>query len=109
MLIMIVMSLKNVKRKKMCGYVSPYNSMLTLFSRAVYLCDVIYKCLSWGSDQQQDLGKPSQAIDRKLLSVLSQTVGEKTQSAFEKGTRMDSFAAVLPTPGYSSSMRFSAN
>jgi hypothetical protein len=109
MFIMIVTSLKNVKRKKMCGYVSPYNSMLTLFSWAVYLCDVIYKCLSWGSNQQQDLGKPSQAIDRKLLSVLSRMVGEKTQSAFEKGARMDSFMVVLPTPGYLSSMRFSVN
>jgi hypothetical protein len=45
---------------------------------------VIYKCLSWGSDQQQDLGKPSQAINGKLLSVLSHVVGETTQSALRR-------------------------
>jgi hypothetical protein len=44
----------------------------------------IYKCLSWDSSRQQDLGKTSQAIDEKLLSVLSHAVSEKTQSALRK-------------------------
>ncbi len=48
---------KDVTKKKMYVYVSPCDSMLTLFSRDVYLCG--YKCLNWGNDQQQDLGKPS--------------------------------------------------
>jgi hypothetical protein len=51
---------------------------------AVMFIYVIYKCLSWGSNQQQDLGKPSQAIDGKMLSVISHVVGEKTQSALRK-------------------------
>jgi hypothetical protein len=48
---------------------------------------VINKCLSQGSDKQQDLGKqsqkkqPSQAIDGKLISILSYIEGKKTQSA----------------------------
>jgi hypothetical protein len=50
---------------------------------------VIYKCLSWGSNQQQDLGKPSQkqpsqGINEKLFSILSHVVGERTQSALRK-------------------------
>ncbi len=45
---------------------------------------VIYKCLSWDSDQQRDLGKPSQAISGKLLSVLSHVVSEKIQSALRR-------------------------
>jgi hypothetical protein len=41
---------------------------------AVMCINVIYKCLSWSSDQKQDMGKPSlkqpsQAINRKLLGV----------------------------------------
>jgi hypothetical protein len=51
---------------------------------AVMCVYVIYKCLSWGSDQQQDLGKPSQAINGKLLSILSHVVGEKIQSALQR-------------------------
>ncbi len=74
MLIVTVMNLKNVMRKKMYVYVSPCNTMLTFL--AVMCIFVIYKCLSWGSDQQQDLGKPSQAIDGKLISLLSHVVGE---------------------------------
>jgi hypothetical protein len=43
---------------------------------------VIYKYLSWDSDQQRDLGKPSlkqptQAIYEKLLGVLSHVVSER--------------------------------
>ncbi len=58
---------------------------------------VIYKCLSWDGDQQQDLGKPSwnsqtklgiakpsHAIDGKLLGILPRLVSEKTQSASRK-------------------------
>jgi hypothetical protein len=50
---------------------------------------VIYKCLSWGSDQQQDLDKPSQkqpsqAIDGKLLSIIFHVAGEKTLSALRR-------------------------
>ncbi len=48
---------------------------------------VIYKCLSWHSNQQQDLGKPRQATDGKLLSILSHVVSEKTQSAFRREQR----------------------
>jgi hypothetical protein len=51
---------------------------------AVMCIYVIYKCLSWGGDRQQNLGKPNQAINGKLLSVLSHVVGEKTQSALRK-------------------------
>jgi hypothetical protein len=46
----------------------------------------IYKCLSWDSNQQQELGKPSQK--------------KNSQSALRR--EQDSFAAVLPMPGYSS-------
>jgi hypothetical protein len=51
---------------------------------------VIYKCLSWDSNRQQNLGNeakkklPSQAIDEKLLSVLSQVVSKKTQFALRR-------------------------
>jgi hypothetical protein len=38
----------------------------------------------WDSNQQRDLGKPSQAIDGKLLNVLSHVVSEKTHSALRK-------------------------
>jgi hypothetical protein len=56
---------------------------------AVKCICVIYKCLSWDVDQQQDLGKPSleqqsQAIGRKLLGVLSHVVSKKTQSALRE-------------------------
>jgi hypothetical protein len=45
---------------------------------------VIYKCLSWDFDQEQDLGKPNQAIGGKLLGVLSHVVSEQTQSALRE-------------------------
>jgi hypothetical protein len=59
---------------------------LYCFSHDAYRCDL---CLSWGGDQQQNLSKPSrkqpsQAIDGKLLGVLSHVVSEKTQSALRK-------------------------
>jgi hypothetical protein len=48
----------------------------------------------WASKARK---QPSQAIDEELLSILSHVVSEKIHSAW-----MDSFVAVLPTPGYSS-------
>jgi hypothetical protein len=51
---------------------------------AVMYIYVIDKCLSWGSNQQQDLGKPSHAINGKLLSILSHLMGEKIQSAVRR-------------------------
>jgi hypothetical protein len=50
---------------------------------------VIYKCLSWDSDQQQDLGKPSQkkiAMPnyRWKAAKLYYIVGEKTQCALRR-------------------------
>ncbi len=39
-------------------YVSFCNSVLTYL--AIMCIFVIYKCLSWGGNQQQDLSKPSQ-------------------------------------------------
>jgi hypothetical protein len=67
---------------------------------------VIYKCLSWGVDRQQDLGKPSKKTAKPSYrwEAVKRPIprGElKDSVCFEKGTRMDSFAAVLPTPGYS--------
>jgi hypothetical protein len=49
-----------------------YVSLITVCLRllTVVCIYVIYKCLSWDSNQQRDLGKPSQASDGKLLSVL---------------------------------------
>jgi hypothetical protein len=64
----------------MCMYVSFCNGVLTYYSCNVCI-HVIYKCFSWGSNPQRDLGKPSQAINRKLLSVLSHVVSEEIQSA----------------------------
>jgi hypothetical protein len=50
---------------------------------------VIYKCLSWDGDQQQELGKPNkkqpgQAIDGKLLGIPSHVVREKIQCTLRK-------------------------
>ncbi len=76
----------NEKEECMCMY-----RLITVCSRNVVMMgiSVIYECLSWGSDQQQDLGKPSwkapsQAIDGKLLSVLSHMVGKTTQSTLRR-------------------------
>ncbi len=84
---MIVKNLKNVKSKKMCVYVTPCNSMLTYL--AVMCIYVIYKCSSWGSDQQQDLSKPRQKTAK--LSDRWEAVkhpipcgGEKIRSALRK-------------------------
>ncbi len=74
--------LRECNSKKMYVYVPPCNSMLTCL--AVMCIIVICKCLSQGSDQQQDLSKPSQAINGKLLNVLSDIIGEKTQSALRR-------------------------
>ncbi len=69
---------------------------------------VIYKCLSWGGNQQRDLSKPSQEKIAKLSHQWEAAMrpilcGEwKDSVCFEKRVRMDSFAAVLPIPGYSS-------
>ncbi len=76
------MNLKNVMRKENVCECIACNSMPALFSHDVYLCDL--KVLD--SDQQQDLDKPSwkklsQAIGRKLLSILAHVMGEITQSA----------------------------
>jgi hypothetical protein len=53
----------------------------------------------WASQARK---QPSQAICGKPLSILSQVVSEKESACFEKGARMNSFAAVLPMPGFSS-------
>ncbi len=82
MLIVTVQNLENVRSKKMYVYVPPSNSMLKYLAMMCII--VIFKCLSQGSDQQQDLSKPSQAINGKLLSVLSDVMGEKTQSALRR-------------------------
>jgi hypothetical protein len=69
-------------------YAPSCNNVLTYL--AVMCIFVIYKYLSWDGNQQQDLGKPSQkkwpsqAIDGKLLSILSHVVSEKTQSALRR-------------------------
>jgi hypothetical protein len=42
----------------MCVHVLFCNSVLTYL--AVMCIFVIYNCLHWGSNKQQDLGKPSQ-------------------------------------------------
>ncbi len=55
---------------------------------------VIYKCLSWDSGQQQDLGH---AEPRRQGEVVGRPIscGEWEDSVcFEKGARIDSFAAV---------------
>ncbi len=60
---------------------------------------VIYKCLSWDGDQQRDLGKPSHWWEAVRQFI---PCGEWKEDSvwFEKRARMDSFAAVLPLPGY---------
>jgi hypothetical protein len=62
---------------------------------------VIYKCSSRGwrsaaGSRQAKLktAKSSYCINGKLLSVLSHVVNEKDLVCFEKGARMESFAAV---------------
>ncbi len=63
-------------------YLFLYSIIVPYIVLAVMWIYVIYKCLSWDGDQQRDLGKPSQkqpsqAIDGKLLGVLSHVVSEK--------------------------------
>ncbi len=53
----------------------------------------------WASQTKK---QPSQATDGKLLGILTHMVSENTQSALRKEQGWDSFAAVLPTPSYSS-------
>ncbi len=48
---------KHDRNEFMCMYVLFCNSVLTYL--AVMCIFVIYKCLSWDSNQQRDLGKPS--------------------------------------------------
>jgi hypothetical protein len=70
----------------MCMY-RPVTVCSHYFSRDVYQCDLQVFELGWRSvarSGQAKLKKPSQAIDGKLLSVLSHMVGEKTQSALRK-------------------------
>jgi hypothetical protein len=67
----------------------------------------ICKCLSWGGDQQQDLGKPSLKIAKPShpWEVVGHPIsrGEwKFSVCFERGAKMDSFAAVLITLSCSS-------
>jgi hypothetical protein len=55
----------------------------------MYVLILIKKCLSWDSNQQQDLGKPSQkkiAMPNYLWKAakLYHMVGEKTQCAFRR-------------------------
>jgi hypothetical protein len=57
MLIVTVMNLKNMTRKKMMFMYRPVTVWLHYL--AVMCVYVIYKCLSWGGDQQQDLGNLS--------------------------------------------------
>jgi hypothetical protein len=69
---------------------------------------VICNCSGWDGNQQQDLGKPSQekiakpsyrweAAERPI------PCGEcKDSVCFKKRAKMDSIAAVLPMPGFSS-------
>jgi hypothetical protein len=59
----------------------------------------------WDSNQQRDLGKPSQRISKPShwweAAKCPIPCGEwKDSVCFEKRARMDSFAAVLPTLGY---------
>jgi hypothetical protein len=70
----------------MCMYVSFVTVCLNILT--VMFIYVTYKCLSWDSNHQRDLGKPSQksreAIRGKLLSVLSHVVSENIQSALRR-------------------------
>jgi hypothetical protein len=68
------MNLKNVIRKKMYVYVPAYNSMLIYLT--VMCIFVIHKCLSGAAISSKIWA--SQAIDGKLLSILSYVVGETT-------------------------------
>ncbi len=92
-----------VKTKRDCREfnVCICNSVFTYL--AVMCIFVSYKCFSWDSNQQWDLGRPSQekiskpsywweahykkAIDGKLLSILSHVVSEKNQSALRREQR----------------------
>jgi hypothetical protein len=52
------MSPKNAEEKE--KYVCMYRPVTVCSHYLAVICIyVIYKCSSWGSDQQQDLGKPS--------------------------------------------------
>jgi hypothetical protein len=103
MLIIINLFIWSVSCKKSCESVSVNITLcLILFSCDVYLLYVIYKCLSWDSDQQQDLGqaKPKTAKPSHQWEVVGRPIsrGEWEDSVcFEKGARMDSFAVVLTT------------
>jgi hypothetical protein len=66
---------------------------------------VIYKCPSWDSDHQQDLGKPSLKMAKPShhWEVVRCPIshGELEGSVcFERGVRMDSFTAVLTLLSY---------
>jgi hypothetical protein len=54
-------------REFMCMYVSFCNSVLTYL--AVMCIYVIYKRLSWDSNKQRDLGKPSERNSHAKLSM----------------------------------------
>ncbi len=73
---------------------------LILFSRDAYLLYVIYKCLSRGIDQQQDLGKPSLKIVKPShhWEVVGHPISHgEWKDCCKRGARMDSFAVVLTT------------
>jgi hypothetical protein len=83
---MTVVNLKNVVRKKM--YVNVSSTTVCPHYLAVTCIYVIYKCLSWAvisaRSGQAKPKKPSQAIDGKLLRVLTHVTVEITQSALRR-------------------------
>jgi hypothetical protein len=67
---------------------------------------MIYKCLSWDGDQQQDMGKPSLKIANpshrwEVVSVPSPVVSDKTQSTLRKEQGWTHSLWVLRTLGRS--------
>ncbi len=82
-------------------------STVSYIGLAMMCIYVIYKCLSWDVDQQQDLGKPSFKIVQP--SHRGEVVGGpiscsewKDSVCFERGARRNSFAAMLTLLGCSS-------
>jgi hypothetical protein len=105
--LILIVPMLSVLCKKIVNVCLPsYNTVSYIVLAVMCIC-VIYKYLSWGKNQQQDLGKPSLNITKPShqWEVVGHPIscGEwKGSVCFERGARMDSFAVVLTTLSCSS-------
>jgi uncharacterized membrane protein YjdF len=98
--IISIVFMSSVECKKGCECASVSCNAVPYLVLAMMRIYVFYKYLSWNGDQQQDLGKPNLKIakpsHRWEVGGHPISLGEWEDSVcFEKGARMDSFAAVL--------------